>query len=104
MPGSAELLAIRRHISADPAAYRAIVAARPFKRYFGEVVGERLKRPPKGFASDDPVLETLKQKQFLASDNLDPKLVLSTKLLPELRKRFQALAPFIDYLNAPLLR
>lgn len=103
MPGSAELLAIRRHISADPAAYRSIVSARPFERYFGEVTGERLKRPPKGFLPDDPAVEVLKQKQFLAAESLDPELALSPKLLPELRKRFAALAPFIEYLNQPLL-
>ena len=54
MPGSSELLAIRRHISADPAAYEALTKARPFKRYFGEVTGAKLSRPPKGFAADDP--------------------------------------------------
>ena len=103
MPGSAELLAIRRHISDDLAAYQSVISARPFKRYFRKVVGERLKRPPKGFAPDDPAIETLKQKQFLSSDTLDPKLALSPKLLPELSKRFRALAPFIDFLNQPLL-
>ena len=103
MPGSAELLAIRRHISADPEAYRAVVSNRTFKRYFGEVTGERLSRPPKGFLADDPAIETLKQKQFLAMENLDPELALSAKLLPELSKRFKALAPFIDHLNQPLL-
>ncbi len=103
MPGAAELLAIRRQVSADPAAYAAVIQAKPFKRYFGEVVGERLSRPPKGFAADDPALETLKQKQFLASDTLDLELALSPKLLPELAKRFEALAPFIGYLNQPLL-
>lgn len=103
MPGSAELLAIRRHISANPVAYGAVVSNRTFKRYFGEVTGERLVRPPKGFPPDDPAIETLKQKQFLASENLDPELALSPKLLPELSKRFKALAPLIDYLNQPLL-
>ncbi len=103
MPGSQELLAIRRHIAADPAAYRKIESNRTFKRYFGEVVGARLKRPPKGFDPDHPAIETLKQKQFLASDRLDPKLALSPKLLAELSRRFKALAPFIEYLNEPLL-
>ncbi|MCB1019127.1 MAG: DUF2461 domain-containing protein, partial [Acidobacteria bacterium] len=103
MPGTPELLAIRRQISADPAAYAKIVSAKPFKRYFGEVTGERLARPPKGFLADDPAIETLKQKQFLAGETLDPELALSPKLLPELSKRFQALAPFLDYLNQPFL-
>lgn len=103
MPGSAELLAIRRHIGADPGAYRAVVSNRTFKSYFGAVAGERLSRPPKGFLPDDPAIETLKQKQFLAMENLDPALALSPRLLPALSKRFKALAPFIDYLNRPLL-
>jgi uncharacterized protein (TIGR02453 family) len=103
MPGPGELLAIRRHISADPAAYDKLTKARSFKSYFGEVTGEKLSRPPKGFAADDPAVETLKQKQFLAGANLDPELALTPKLLPELRKRFEALTPFIEHLNQPLL-
>ncbi|MEZ5366441.1 MAG: DUF2461 domain-containing protein [Bryobacterales bacterium] len=103
MPGSSELLAIRRQISADPKRYEKIVTAKPFQRYFGAVTGERLSRPPKGFLAGDPAIEMLKQKQFLASEMLDPELALSPKLLPELSRRFQALAPFIDYLNQPLL-
>jgi uncharacterized protein (TIGR02453 family) len=103
MPGAAELLAIRRHISADPASYEKLVNGKAFKGYFGEVTGEKLSRPPKGFAADDPSIETLKQKQFLAGATLDPALALSPKLLPELSKRFETLAPFIDYLNQPLL-
>lgn len=102
-PGPADLLALRRHISATAPDYEAVVSARVFKRYFGEVTGERLVRPPKGFLPDDPAIEILKQKQFLAGANLDPALALSPKLLPELSKRLKALAPFLDYLNAPLL-
>ena len=103
MPGSAELLAIRRHIAEEPAAYETHVQGRTFKRYFGEVTGEKLSRPPKGFPADHPAVETLKQKQFLAGATLEPELALSPKLLPELTKRFKAIAPFIDYLNEPLL-
>ena len=103
MPGAAVLLAIRRHIAKDPSAYQAAVSAKAFKERFGEVVGEKLARPPKGFAADHPAIEALKQKQFLAGETLDPELALSPKLAPELSKRFQALAPFIEYLNEPLL-
>jgi uncharacterized protein (DUF2461 family) len=67
------------------------------------VTGEKLSRPPKGFPADHPAIETLKLKQFLAGETLEPELALSPKLLPELSKRFQAIAPFIDYLNQPLL-
>ena len=103
MPGSKELLAIRKRISADPDELRKILKAAAFKRAFGEIQGEKLKRIPQGFSPDDPAADLLVHKQFLASDQLDPKLVESPKLQPELLKRFKALAPLVEYLNQPLL-
>ncbi len=102
-PGSRELLSIRRQISADPERLRKILSERAFKRSFGEMVGEKLKRTPKGFSTDDPAADLLLYKQFLASEQLDPKLVETPKLQTELLRRFRALAPLVRYLNEPLL-
>lgn len=103
MPGPKELLAIRRRIAADPDGLREILKHRSFRRVFGKLQGEKLKRIPKGFDPGDPAADLLVYKQFLASDNLDPKLVETPKLHPELMKRFRALAPLVEYLNDPLL-
>ena len=35
---------------------------------------------------------------------LDPVLATTPKLLPEIRKRFEAMMPFIEFLNGPLVR
>ena len=51
MPGSAELLAIRRHISEQPEKLRAILEGKEFKRLFGGLWGEQLSRVPRGFPS-----------------------------------------------------
>lgn len=101
-PGSKELLAIRRRISADPSELRAIVTAKPFKKLVGEMTGEQLKRPPKGFSADDPALELLRYKQFLAGDQLDPKLIETPQALGEIVKRFEAIAPLVQYLNGAI--
>lgn len=103
-PGTPELLAIRQRLSDRPDEYGALVSARPFKKYFGEVTGEKLKKAPKGFSPDDPAIELLKHKQFLAGDNLDPAIVETPKILPELAKRFRAMSPWIAWLNEPLVR
>ena len=103
MPGSKELLAIRRKLQAETDRYRSIIGARTFKQYFGEPVGEKLKRPPKGFDADDPAIELLKSKQWLAAERLPPKLIETPRLLPEIVKRFRAIAPFLLFLNEPLL-
>lgn len=104
MPGSKELLAIRRRIAADPEALRAVLKERTFRRTFGEIQGEKLKRIPKGFSVDDPAADLLVYKQFLAAESLDPEVVEGPKLQPEILKRFRALAPLVEYLNEPLLK
>jgi len=35
---------------------------------------------------------------------LDPALATTPKLLPEVRKRFEAMMPFVDFLNQPLVQ
>lgn len=99
MPGPGELFAIRKRLSKEAASYRKLTSAAAFKRLFGEVQGERLKRPPKGFSPDDPALDLLLGKQFLASAQLPAELAETAKLQTEITKRFEALQPWIDWLN-----
>lgn len=101
-PGSKELLAIRRRISDDPDALRSVLANRSFRKLLGEMSGEQLKRPPKGFSADDPALDLLLYKQFLASAQLDPQLIETPKALREITKRFEAIAPMVEYLNSAI--
>lgn len=99
MPGPKELYAIRKRLSREAAGYRKLTAAAGFKRWFGEVQGERLKRPPKGFSAEDPALDLLLGKQFLASAQLPAATAETPKLQTEITKRFAALDPWIDWLN-----
>ncbi len=101
-PGSKELLAIRRRIRSDPDALRSILAGKTFQKLLGEMTGERLKRPPKGFSADEPALDLLLYKQFLAGSQLDPKLIESPKAAMEIAKRFEAIAPLVEFLNAAI--
>jgi len=103
MPPPEALLAVRTHIAHKHTDFRRIVAASPVKRLFGAVQGEQLSRVPKGFRADDPAADLLRFKQYLLFTTLDPAVVTTSRLLPELEKRFRALAPFLDFLNAPLI-
>ena len=93
-------MAIRKRLSKESASYRKLTSAAAFKRLFGEVRGERLKRPPKGFSADDPALDLLLGKQFLASAQLPAELAETPQLQAEIAKRFQTLQPWIDWLNS----
>lgn len=97
--GSKEVYAIRKRLHQDPATYRKLVAAASFKRHFGEVQGDRLKRAPKGFSPEDPAIDLLVGKQFLASTQLPIELAETPKLQAEIVKHFKTLQPWIDWLN-----
>jgi uncharacterized protein (DUF2461 family) len=46
----------------------------------------------------------LRYKQWLFYVMLDPALATTPKLLPEVRNRFEALMPFLEFLNKPLVK
>ena len=73
------------------------------KKLLGELQGDSLSRVPKGFDPDHPAAELIKRKQYLLDTQLDPKLATTPKLLGELVTRIEAMTPFVEFLNRPLL-
>src|SRR5437867_10746658 len=102
MPGSAELLAIRRHISEQPEKLREILEGKEFKRLFGGLWGEQLSRVPRGFPPDHPAADLLRYKQFLV-DVTQPATVATTPgLYRVIVQHFQTMMPLVRFLNFPL--
>ncbi len=102
MPGPDELRAIRTWLAANHTGFRKAIA-QP-EKLMGKIEGESVTRMPKGFAADHPAAGLLRMKQWLYWRELDVKLATSPRLAREVAKRFQAMAPVIEMLNAPLAR
>jgi uncharacterized protein (TIGR02453 family) len=102
MPQPETLLAVRTLIAERHAEFRQLAASSAIKRLFGAMQGEQLSRVPKGFCAEHPAADLLRFKQFLLFTTLDAAMVTTPKLFGELEKRFRAMAPFLDFLNAPL--
>ena len=64
-PETKEVARIRKAIVADPKAWKAARDAKPFRDTFGDLAGESLKRPPRGFPAEHPYVEDLKRKDFV---------------------------------------
>jgi uncharacterized protein (TIGR02453 family) len=97
------LLAVRQQIAQDPDAFRATFQTRKVGKLLGELKGEKLSRVPKGFDPEHPAAELLKHKRWVLYTELDPALATGPKLLGEIVTRIEAMAPFVEYLNRPLL-
>jgi uncharacterized protein (TIGR02453 family) len=104
MAEPAALLAVRQQIAAQTAAFRATFESKTVRRLMGELQGEQTKRVPKGFRADDPAAELLRHKSFILYTKLNPDIATTPKLLREIVTRFEAITPFVEFLDKPLLR
>lgn len=102
-PPQPMLLPIRNHIADSYEELTKLLSNRTLKKLLGELKGEALTRPPKGFDANHPAVELLKKKGWFLIAQLDPALAETASLETEIASRFQALAPVLDYLNRPLL-
>jgi uncharacterized protein (TIGR02453 family) len=97
------LLEVRQYIADNHKEFRKLIASPKVKKLLGELQGEELSRVPKGFAPEHPAVDLIRRKSFLLDTMLDPKLATTPGLLKELSVRIEAMAPFIEFLNRPIL-
>jgi uncharacterized protein (TIGR02453 family) len=98
-----ELRAIREHLAANHESWHKLVSAKKFRSLVGELQGQALTRPPKGFDAEHPAANLIRRKQFFFSVTLSQDLVTTPAVHSELVKRFKAMAPAVEFLNTPLL-
>jgi uncharacterized protein (TIGR02453 family) len=102
MPEREQLLLIRRHIDGNHQEMRRILASKKLRSLMSEFDGNKLTRPPKGFACDTPALDLILNRQWGFSAHLPADTATKPTLLKEIVKRFEAAAPLVAFLNAPL--
>jgi len=102
LPPSPWLKAIRQEIHENGNEFKKILKSAGFKKYFGELEGEKLLTTPKDYSADHPFIELLKYKSFLAVHNVSDKDAQSENFLKYSAQAFKALKPFDDFLNRPL--
>jgi len=99
MPETALLKKIRQEIDYNFEEFKGIVTAPGFKKTFGAIDGEKLKKAPQGYDESNPAIEYLKLKSFTVGAAVPDKDLTSASLLKTCDKVFGAMKPFIDFLN-----
>ena len=99
VPPTPWLSAIREKIDTEPETLLKIINSKDFKKYFGKVDGEKLKKAPKGYPSDHPNIDLLRLKSFLVVNEVNDALVLSDKYLNHTINVLQVMKPFNDFLS-----
>jgi len=104
MPLPEDLNAVRNHIVDHPDRFFAILEHDRFRKIFGSLGGDRLRRVPQGFPVDHVAADYLKYKQFLAARNFPPRAATTPRFYKLVLETFQAMLPLVRFLNDPILR
>ena len=92
---------IREAIDDDPDGWQEAAHGKRFTAVFS-LDGDRLKRPPKGFDADHPLIEDLKFKDYVGATRLTHKTVTSPGFLDSYATTCRAGAPFMAFLCTAL--
>jgi uncharacterized protein (TIGR02453 family) len=98
-PEPAVLKAIRYEVYNSPNEFVEILEKTSFKKWFRQLEGEKLQRPPKDFPADFQHLEIIKHKSFVVSYPLADIQVVSENLITIGLEAFAEMKDFIAFLN-----
>ncbi len=100
-----QLKKIRQEIDYNWKEFRSIIQHKKFKACYGELErgeGMALSREPKGYEKDNPAIEYLKLKSWVATTPLTDADLTEKGLVKKITTAFEALQPLIVFLNRAL--
>jgi uncharacterized protein (TIGR02453 family) len=100
-----ELKKIRQEIDYSWDEFNKIINNKKFKATYGELErgeGMALSREPKGYGKDNPAIEYIKLKSFVATTDLSDADLTSKDLVKKIATTFETLQPLIAFLNRSL--
>jgi len=96
-PDSETLKKIRTYIDAHPTRWNDAMKDKAFSKAF-QMGGDSLKRAPKGYPLDHPMITDLKRKDFIAIAPLMPELILQDDLVGLIGSYFETATPLMQQL------
>jgi uncharacterized protein (TIGR02453 family) len=100
-PERDELLAYRTLLKEQYQELQALLEDKKVKRLLGELQGAQLTRMPKGFPVDHPAEGLLRRRQWYLENTFDIKLLTTSRVVAEISRHFEVMAPLVEFLNRP---
>lgn len=96
-PDTKALTKIRKTIHKDQAGWKRAAMGKTFRRDF-KMLGDSLKRPPKGYDNEHPLIDELKRKDFIACSDLDFDDLFDKRLVRTVKARMKKTLPMMKFL------
>lgn len=101
-PQPETLKRIRAYLLNNPASWKAATRSVAFRKTFGGLGGDSMKRVPLGFDAAHELIEDLKRKDFVCSASLADDVLCAPDLPKQVLKHFRLAGPLIDWLCGAL--
>lgn len=98
-PNKEDLKLIREHLEVESDDYRQITDSADFKRTFGSVLGDQLKKSPKGFDPESTNIDLLRFQQFVLKHELSDDKIFSPNFPSKASEIFQKMRPYFDLMS-----
>ena len=102
MPTPLELKKIRQEIDYNWEAFQDCISTKNFKKIYKDLYKDdavNMRFMPKGYDKENPAAAYLKLKSLIAETRLSNEDLMSANLHKKTLNAFEALQPFIDFLN-----
>ncbi len=102
MPDAASLKKLRQEIDYNWDEFKAIINEKNFKKKYGDLykgADQSLSTNPRGYAKDNPAIEYLKLKSFIAETSLSDDELTKASLHKKTIAAFMALQPLLNFIN-----
>jgi uncharacterized protein (TIGR02453 family) len=106
MPDAEKMKKIRQEIDYNLEEFKAILNNKLFKKVYGKLTiedGMQLQREPRGYEKDNPAIEYLKLKSWIATVTVNDVDLTDKQLYKKVEEAFIALKPLLDFLNRAML-
>jgi uncharacterized protein (TIGR02453 family) len=102
MPEPKTLARLRDSIAEHPQRLEKVLRSRGFKKTFGDLQGDRLTRPPRGYSDATPLIEYIKLKSFIVWRERDVRTAAHDDALAWLTDSFRTARPLVDWARTSL--
>ena len=97
-PDAPTLAKVRDAMVANPARWQRTLNEKGFKALF-KLEGESLKRPPRGYDPEHPLIEDLRRKDFIVSTRLSEEDACAPDFVDRYAKACRASSPLMEFLT-----
>jgi uncharacterized protein (TIGR02453 family) len=102
MPEAEHLKKLRQEIDYNWEEFQSIIKEKNFKKIYGDIYqgeDQKLTKVPKGYDNDNPAIEYLKLKSFIAETRIEDDELVKSSLHKKTVAAFEALQPLLEFIN-----